>query len=228
MIFSPNTKNLAVLVDPEKPPTNPEAFIGKTDLILVGGSGADGSNWDTELHPLFSLPIPVYLFPGNHTQICKKADGVLILNLLSGNNAQFLGEEQRKAAILINQLQLTTHPTSYLLVDGGHTSTTQIVTQTQPIQNQATDHSASLLLLSKQLGKQSIYLEAGSGAIEPVNPALIRQAKKLCPEMHLFVGGGIKTPAQATEAWDAGANTVVIGNHLEENPDELNAFWLIK
>jgi geranylgeranylglyceryl phosphate synthase family protein len=216
------------LVDPEKPPVHPEGFIGKTDMILVGGSGANGSNWDSELHHLFSLPIPVYLFPGNHTQICKKADGVLILNLLSGNNAQFLGEEQRKAALQINELQLTTHPTSYLLVDGGHTSTTQKITQTKPIHNMANDHSASLFLLSKQLGKQSIYLEAGSGAVEPVNPTLIRQAKKLCPEMHVFVGGGIKTPEQAKAAWDAGANTVVIGNHLEENPDQLNTFWLIK
>jgi putative glycerol-1-phosphate prenyltransferase len=34
----------------------------------------------------------------------------------------------------------------------------------------------------------------------------------------LIVGGGIKTPQQVNDALSAGANLVVVGNALEENP----------
>jgi putative glycerol-1-phosphate prenyltransferase len=40
-------------------------------------------------------------------------------------------------------------------------------------------------------------------------------------DIPLIVGGGIKTPQQMMDAFSAGADLVVIGNHLESHPDTL-------
>jgi heptaprenylglyceryl phosphate synthase len=54
---------------------------------------------------------------------------------------------------------------------------------------------------------------------------VIRACKTAVPERPLFVGGGIKTPAQARAARQAGADFVVIGTVIEEGTkDELEAF----
>ena len=47
-------------------------------------------------------------------------------------------------------------------------------------------------------------------------------------EVPLFVGGGIRTPEAMLQAYEAGADIVVIGNHFEQNPDEIGHFVRIK
>ena len=42
--------------------------------------------------------------------------------------------------------------------------------------------------------------------------------------MPLIVGGGMHSAAEAEAAWAAGADIVVIGNHLEESPADLALF----
>ena len=44
----------------------------------------------------------------------------------------------------------------------------------------------------------------------------------------LIVGGGITTPEAMLHAFEAGADVVVIGNHFEQNPDEIDEFVRIK
>ncbi len=48
-------------------------------------------------------------------------------------------------------------------------------------------------------------------------PAMIRQVRKAI-EAPLVIGGGIRTVAQAQQAWTAGADVVVVGNAFEEEP----------
>ena len=64
-----------------------------------------------------------------------------------------------------------------------------------------------------------IYLEAGSGASDPVPVSIINEVKKATDVM-LIVGGGIKTPDSASKAVEAGADIVVTGT-LVETSDRL-------
>jgi len=53
----------------------------------------------------------------------------------------------------------------------------------------------------------------------------LRRQQPAVPQRPLFVGGGIRTPAQARAARQAGADFVVIGTVIEEGPkDRLEAF----
>jgi putative glycerol-1-phosphate prenyltransferase len=40
----------------------------------------------------------------------------------------------------------------------------------------------------------------------------------------LIVGGGIRTPQQMQDAFAAGADIVVIGNHFESHPEQIPLF----
>ena len=65
-----------------------------------------------------------------------------------------------------------------------------------------------------------VYLEAGSGANRPV-PQNVIKATREAINIPLIVGGGIKTPEMMQCAFDAGADLVVVGNHLESHPEDL-------
>jgi putative glycerol-1-phosphate prenyltransferase len=60
-------------------------------------------------------------------------------------------------------------------------------------------------------------MDAGSGAEYPVPAPMIRQVKDsiLLP---LIIGGGITTADLARKAFDAGADLVVVGNAIENDP----------
>jgi tRNA(adenine34) deaminase len=77
------------------------------------------------------------------------------------------------------------------------------------------------------MGKQLIYLEAGSGALHPVPDEVIR-AVRAAVSLPLIVGGGIRTPEQMNRAYQAGADIVVIGNHFESHPEQLEEFLTAK
>ena len=66
-----------------------------------------------------------------------------------------------------------------------------------------------------------IYLEAGSGATHPITPEIISNVKKEL-KIPLIVGGGIRTKQQLQEAYNSGADLVVIGTAFEENDQFFN------
>jgi putative glycerol-1-phosphate prenyltransferase len=76
----------------------------------------------------------------------------------------------------------------------------------------------STALAGVLLGLKMIYLEAGSGALNPVSESMISAVRDAIPAP-LMVGGGIRTPEQAAAAWRAGADLVVVGNALERDPE---------
>jgi len=69
-------------------------------------------------------------------------------------------------------------------------------------------------LAGQYLGMRFIYLEAGSGAKQPVPKEMIRAVKR-CIKVPLIVGGGIRSRRQALAAASAGANIIVTGNIVE-------------
>ena len=59
-----------------------------------------------------------------------------------------------------------------------------------------------------------VYLEAGSGAKQPVPSEMIKMVKSVV-NLPLIVGGGIKTGEQAKQIVEAGADIIVTGNVVE-------------
>jgi tRNA(adenine34) deaminase len=224
-----NKKALALLLDPEKADLSALRFSEdcRPDYIFVGGStGGDTTDFVKRLKAQITnanLQIPIVLFPGNASQFSPEADAVLYLSLLSGRNPEYLVGQQIKSAQAIKKAQILSIPTAYILIDGGVETSTMRVTGTQPLQ--PTDLSAIIdtCVAAELMGKQAIYLEAGSGAEVPVSTEIIK-AVRACTSLTLIVGGGIRTPEAMHAAHDAGADIVVIGNHFESHPEDLASF----
>jgi putative glycerol-1-phosphate prenyltransferase len=89
-----------------------------------------------------------------------------------------------------------------------------------PIPADKEEIAAFTALAGVQLGLKLIYLDAGSGALYSIPSKLIRAVRKLV-EVPIIVGGGIRSVAQMQDAWQAGADIVVVGNAFEKNPELL-------
>ena len=221
--------SLALLLDPEKANLDalPISESCHPDYFFVGGStGGDTTEFIQNLKSKISnlqSPIPVILFPGNASQFSPKADGILFLSLLSGNNPEYLVNQQIKSARTIHDSHIDFVPTAYILIDGGVVTSTMKVTGTRPINPSNLDTIIDTCIAAELMGKKAIYLEAGSGAITPVSTDIIR-AVRSHTTCTLIVGGGIRTPEAMNAAYQAGADIVVIGNHFESHPEELSAF----
>src|SRR5690606_37785234 len=98
-----NRKLLAVLIDPEKHNINETTtYLSRlpqeTTHLFVGGStgGLDKTEKTVAVLKQHSQ-LPVVLFPGNAEQITNRADALLFLSLISGNNPEYLIGQQLKA-----------------------------------------------------------------------------------------------------------------------------------
>ena len=232
-----NTKGLALLLDPEKAdlsalPITPDCH---PDYIFVGGStGGDTTAFVKVLKDKLSLSgeaghgrPPIILFPGNASQFTPEADAILYLSLLSGDNPEYLVHQQVRAARAIHGSSITVIPTAYILIDGGVETSTMRVTGTKPLKPSNLQTIIDTCIAAELMGKKAIYLEAGSGAQIPVSPDIIREVRKNT-SIPLIVGGGIRTPEAMQAAYSAGADIVVIGNHFESHPEELQKFLSAK
>jgi phosphoglycerol geranylgeranyltransferase len=219
-IINTNKKaQLVVLVDPDK--FNPKlidlAAKSKVAFFLVGGSSLKKNNLSSVVSQIkMRSKKPVIIFPGNEKQICKNADGLLLLSLISGRNPEFLIGKHVKAVSAIKKNKLETLSVGYILIDGNKISTTQKVTGTKALSSSKTKLILDTSIAGELLGLKAIYLEAGSGAKTQVNTKLIAAVKHNI-HVPLFVGGGIDSELKAKAAIKAGANFVVIGNALEKN-----------
>jgi len=89
------------------------------------------------------------------------------------------------------------------------------VSQTRPLPADKPELAAAHATAARLIGMRAIYLEAGSGALRPVPADVIRACRDAVAGLPLFVGGGIRRPAQAQAARAAGADFVVIGTAIE-------------
>jgi tRNA(adenine34) deaminase len=222
-------RSLALLLDPEKADLARLSFTDEChpDYLFVGGStGGDSTGFVRDLKSAISnlqSKIPIILFPGNSSQFTPEADGILFLSLLSGRNPEFLVNQQVKAARAIRDSQTDFVPTAYILIDGGVETSTMRVSQTKPLDPADIDTIVDTCIAAELMGKNAIYLEAGSGAIHPVSSQIIKAVREKT-SVTLIVGGGIRTPEAMQSAYKAGADVVVIGNHFETHPEDIARF----
>ncbi len=225
---------LAVLLDPEKvaaidvPRWCEYLQNNLVDFIFVGGSTGSQST-DNLVNALKKqLPtLPIVLFPGSIQQFTPKADALLFLSLLSGRNADMLIGSQVRAAKCVRESGIETISMGYILVDGGKESAVERASKTRAISVDQTEEIVSTALAAELLGMQTVYLEAGSGAIHPIKAETIHQVRDTI-HVPLIVGGGICTLEQMKTAFQAGADIVVIGNHFEQHPEEIPLFGSLK
>jgi putative glycerol-1-phosphate prenyltransferase len=227
-LFASTKNSIALLIDPEKAMNqmNFEDFSrkidsSKIDFLLIGGSTANRAELNNTINLLKThCKKPIIIFPGSPDQISEKADALLFLSLISGRNPDYLIESQIESAIEIYNLNLECIPTSYLLIDGLTESAVAKVSKTEPIPIENPDLIYKTALAGKLLGHSVTYLEAGSGAKRSVPVEIAKKISTL--DTILIIGGGIKSISQIEEFHKAGTDVVVIGNHLENNPEFLN------
>jgi putative glycerol-1-phosphate prenyltransferase len=219
-------KGFAVLIDPDKV-TDRASFLSlirmgienKIDYFLVGGSLLTQNNlhlvvtWIKE-----NCEIPIVLFPGNTMQIDLRADAILFISLISGRNPDLLIGQHVLAAPILKRSNLEVIPTGYMIVDSGRPTSVSYMSQTQPLPADKPPLAASTAIAGEMLGMKLIYMDAGSGAANPISPKMISAVKKAvsCP---LIIGGGIRSGEKAQQALEAGADLIVIGNGIEKNPN---------
>lgn len=222
-------KTFAMLIDPEKYPednlikviTAIEAAM--PDIILVGGSLVSLRSESVIRSLKKNLKIPVVLFPGSLLQVSSEADGILFISLISGRNPDLLIGHHVVAAPFLKQSKLEVISTGYILIDGGQTTSVEYMSQTSPIPSNKSDIAAATAIAGEMLGQKLIYLEAGSGALNPVPANCINKVKQNI-SIPLIVGGGLNTVKKVKNACEAGADMLVIGNAFEKDLSLLNDF----
>jgi len=216
-------KLLAILLDPDKINLagikNVVKKIEKlsADFIFVGGSYVKKGVTQKTVKVLKKYTnTKIVIFPGDVSQISPNADALLFMSLLSGQNPEYLINQQIKAASKLKDVKLEVIPTAYILIDGGNISSVEKISNTKPIPQNQEALIISTALAGQFMGKQLVYLEAGSGALNPVNVKLIKQVSNEL-EIPLIVGGGMRNINQIKGAFNSGADLVVVGTAFEEN-----------
>jgi len=214
-------KSLAVLIDPDKT-QELDLQIDLThklgaDYIFVGGSLTINNNLSLVISSIKKKSkLPVILFPGNNAQISSKADGILLLSLISGRNPEYLIGQHVTAAPMLDKANIEILPTGYMLIENGKSTSVEYISQTKPIPRDKADIALATAMAGEMLGLKNIYLEAGSGAKHPVPDKMIKTlSQKL--KIPLIVGGGIRNKKQLKKAFKAGADIVVVGTAIEKN-----------
>lgn len=222
-------KRLGLLVDPDGyDDPGLEELMGMInayppDLLLVGGSMLLKPIDLTITALKLGTSLPVFIFPGNLFQLSDRADGILFLSLISGRNPEFLIGNHVLASPHLGRSGIEVIPTGYMLIGDGKMSSVEYMSNTTPIPGDKMDIAVATAMAGEMLGLKALYLEAGSGASHTVKPGLVDAIRKNI-SLPLMVGGGIRTKESAMEIFAAGADLIVVGNAIEQDPRLLKDF----
>jgi len=222
----PKNISIGLLLDPDK--SSGESLRNilniaeecHADFILTGGSLTFNSidNLIDEVKKRCS--IPVVLFPGNLLQLSLKADIIMLLSLISGRNPELLIGNHIIAAPYLKTVREKLISVGYILINCGSMTSVEYISQTEAIPSDKPEIAVATALAGEMLGFGMIYLEAGSGAAKPVPTNIVRAVREnvLIP---IAVGGGIRNKKEIEEIFNAGADTIILGNGCEKNPELL-------
>lgn len=234
---------VAALIDPEDfssrqaADTAAKAIHVGASLILVGGSTLasqgklDGVVRSVQGHIKShdghnkSRKVPVVLFPGNITGVSHYADAILFSSLLNSTNPYFIIGAQALGAVEVYKSRIESIPMGYLVF--GNNSATSFIGQVNSIPSSKPNLAVIYALAAQYLGMRTLYLEAGSGAGEPVSQETIHSVRRLYSGL-LLVGGGITTPDAAASAAKAGADILVVGNLLQSPEFENTLYQIVR
>ena len=216
-------KLFSILIDPDKQDkrslikTIEKANIAQADFFFVGGSILTHDSLDSCLCALKeNSKIPTIIFPGNAMQVNNKANGILFLSLISGRNAEMLIGKQVITAPILKQSSLEILPTGYILIDSGTPTTVSYMSNTTPIPSEKDTVAACTAMAGEMLGLKLIFMDAGSGANNPISEKMINTVHKSIT-IPLIIGGGINSGEKAIANCKAGADIIVVGDAIEKD-----------
>lgn len=219
-----NRKKFIVLIDPDHIKLNNLDSIAKLasdadiDAFFIGGSLIMNNQMDTAITQLKEIcPKPVILFPGGSLQLSFRADALLLLSLISGRNPDLLIGKHVETATFLRMSPLEIISTGYMLIDGGVATSVSYISNTYPIPRTKDDIAVCTAIAGEMLGLKLIFMDAGSGALQPISTDMIT-AVSANINIPLIVGGGIRTAQKVADNYAAGADIVVVGNAIEKDP----------
>ncbi|RKX29532.1 MAG: geranylgeranylglyceryl/heptaprenylglyceryl phosphate synthase [Candidatus Zixiibacteriota bacterium] len=211
-----------LLIDPDKTSSNSYLALAEAaedcgvDAILVGTSFMLSASFGESVKAIKeATSLPVIIFPGSFAQLTPAADAVLFTSLISGRNPEYLIGEQVRGAPLVKRFGLEPIPTAYMLIESGSNTSVHYISGTMPIPREKDDIACAHAMAAQYLGMRLCYLEAGSGATNPVPISMVNKVAS-CVDIPLLVGGGLRSPEDCAARIDAGASFVVVGNIMEE------------
>ena len=224
------SRRLAVLLDPEDAPSGSQwvqlmqelQASDATDIFVGGSLVTDGATSRVVHEAKRALSQPVVLFPGAPNQICEDADALLFLSLISGRNPDLLIGRHVEAAPRLAHMNLETVPTGYMLIGDPPLTAAAYMSHSLPIPSAKPELAVATAQAGALLGLQCLYMDAGSGAGQPISPSMI-QAVRDAVDVPLIVGGGLTSQEDLDRAWDAGATCVVVGSAVEREPAVLQS-----
>ena len=222
----PLNRSVGLLLDPDK--SKGESLRNiltiaeecHTDYIFAGGSLTFNSIDELIDEVREHCSIPVVLFPGNLLQLCRKADIIMLLSLISGRNPELLIGNHITAAPYLKNVREKLVSVGYILINCGSRTSVEYISQTEAIPSGKPEIAVATALAGEMLGLGMIYLEAGSGAGNHV-PVNIIEAVRENVSVPIAVGGGITKIIEIENIFNAGADAIILGNGCEKNPDLL-------
>lgn len=234
-------------VDPAKPfPARAIDPLGKTDLVLVGGS--DDVTAENTLsavkrirdefpdHPICQEP-----YSASHIslELAGLVDGISVPAVYNGDRSHFLGKHLELFSQLgakPDELRGSDLPLfGERITSKGEAKIREIAESIVPegyvIQNLdsaaaavtgaetsfTTEQVAGAALATESFYRFPVFYIEYSGSYG--GPADVEQARRFLDETILFYGGGIDSGEKATEIREAGADAIVVGNCFHENPE---------
>ena len=236
-IQNQTSSNHIILIDPDAQSSLEAAercvaaILAGSRMIFVGGStGTNNNNVDETIIFIQNAikkesnnssnsklwDVPVVLFPACANAFSSSADGITFMRLMNSTSTKFLIEEQLIGAPAIKSANVTPISMGYIVCEPG--GKVGEVGEAKLIKSDEIDLISSYAICAESYGFSLLYLEAGSGANNPVSPELIKAARESC-NLTIIVGGGIRDGNSAKRAVEAGADWIVTGNLTEEFSD---------
>ncbi|MBU0684371.1 MAG: geranylgeranylglyceryl/heptaprenylglyceryl phosphate synthase [Thermoplasmatota archaeon] len=211
------------LIDPAKQPPSKSGEIAAkacragTDAIMVGGStGVTQENLDMTVDEIKrNCKLPVIYFPSDAHAIARRCDAIYFMSMLNSKNVRNITREHVKGAPIIKKLGIEPISMGYVIVEPG--MKVGEIGEAELVRRDDIGSIVGYAITTEFFGMDLLYLEAGSGAPEPVPLAMVRAARESV-DLPIVLGGGIVTPEQAEKLAAAGADIIVTGT-LVENGD---------
>jgi phosphoglycerol geranylgeranyltransferase len=213
---------LAALVDPIDYP-NPDRAVaaGKSaaengaDYILLGGSiGVQGEILDRVAKDIKSeISIPLVLFPGNISTVTRFADAVYFMSLVNSRNPYWISQAQMLAAQSVAKMQIEPLPVGYIVCEPG--GTVGYVGDVNLVPRGKPQIAAAHALACQFMGMKFVLTDSGSN---PANGPIPPEFAKIVAgsiSVPYIIGGGVRTPEQASSLVKAGADILQVGTALE-------------
>ena len=210
------------LIDPDKQSPKNAGALAKisedsgSNAIMIGGSTITSQKQvdKTVISIKNSCKLPTILFPSGARYLSNYADAVFFMSLLNSRNLNYLIREHVKGSFFIKNSNIEPISMGYVIVEPGMTAGR--VGEVDLIKREDIKTAVGYGLSAQYLGMDFFYLEAGSGAEEPVPDKMIKEVKKNI-KIPLIVGGGIRNSDTARKTASAGADIIVTGTTLEKD-----------